>query len=247
MRRCGAWLLGLSLIAGLTGCNRTGSQSPAVTLSQAAEALGTVRGYHVHLETPAVATAPGRTSIDLDVRPSGSGSGTYHQTGTPLGPVTGQLLIDNHVIYGRGDQFAMFALGPDLGARIGSQWFAVAAPPQSTGLSLFDVVDYLTTPEAFNSCFATLHGTLTVAGSDTVNGQPVTVIADRGELATTAPLSIAVAATGAPYPIRVQQTGVAPGGTPDVCRLSRGIAVSYSDFGRVVPIDLPAQYVTIPA
>jgi hypothetical protein len=59
-------------------------------------------------------------------------------------------------------------------------------------------------------------GTLRRAGGTTVDGQPVVIVVDKGDVPGSTPKKIYIATTGAPLPLLVVETGLrVPGGVPD--------------------------------
>jgi hypothetical protein len=108
---------------------------------------------------------------------------------------------------------------PSAAALLADRWVKLAAT--APGISEFVA---WTNPATIGHCLVGKDlGTLSVAGHDTVAGQPVVVVADHGDLAGSTPERLYVTTTGPPLPLRVVQTGPQrSGGTPDrLCNETR--------------------------
>ncbi len=99
-------------------------------------------------------------------------------------------------------------------------------------------------PATLARCLGEDHGTLSLAGKATVDGQAATLIKDAGNAPGSTPGELAVAADGPPYPLRLTATGnQRAGGRIDVCNNghptdARG-AITLTDFGHVPAITAP--------
>jgi hypothetical protein len=74
-----------------------------------------------------------------------------------------------------------------------------------------------TNPRTVGRCLLEAHlGTLRRAGTTTVDGQPVVIVADRGDVPGSRPKKIYIATTGPPLPLLAVATGrQVPGGVPN--------------------------------
>ena len=88
---------------------------------------------------------------------------------------------------------------------------------QAGGLGSLSVFSALTSAATVGHCLVEEHlGTVSVAGTGSVNGQPAVILDDHGDVPGSAPGQLYVATTGPPLPLRAVQTGPRmPGGTPD--------------------------------
>lgn len=96
-------------------------------------------------------------------------------------------------------------------------------------------------------CMTDFHGTLRVAGKETVNGQAAVVIVDKGDRPGTAPSKLFVATTGEPLPLRGTTTGKQRrGGKRDpecndpASRARPGDEITFSRYNEDLNITAPA-------
>jgi hypothetical protein len=121
-----------------------------------------------------------------------------------------------------------------------NHWIQV--PPVS-GQSLTSSLGRLA-PSTLARCLVEGHGALSVAGRTSVARKRAVVVRDAGDVPGSSPGTLAVAATGTPYPLELTTTGPRrPGGRIDVCNdgkvdNSHG-ALTISDFGSVPAIQPP--------
>jgi hypothetical protein len=125
--------------------------------------------------------------------------------------------------------------------RLAGRWLQVPATgPHSVTRSLGTL-----SPSTLARCLTEDHGTLTIAGYVTVGGVRAVLIRDAGNAPGSTPSTIAVAATGSPYPLRYVATGrTRPGGRVDVCNDGKGDGatgtITLSEFGSVPAIHAPS-------
>jgi hypothetical protein len=134
-----------------------------------------------------------------------------------------------------------------LGARaklLANRWIHT---PVNTGLA--EVRNF--TPAALAQCLTEDHGTLSIEGRTTINGQAAVVVKDAGDLPGTQPGTLAVAINGPPVPLRITSTGdQRPGGRIDACNpgsadSSRG-TLMFSHFNHVPMIAPPQNAIQLP-
>ena len=130
-------------------------------------------------------------------------------------------------------------LGP-RGELLANRW--VQVPP--TTAQTFNSQLGRFAPATLARCLVEDHGTLSVAGRTTVDGRDAVVVRDAGNVPGDGPGTLAVAASGPPYPLQVTSTGPQhPGGVVDVCNDGKGGTLqgtlTFSDFGHVPPISPP--------
>lgn len=99
-------------------------------------------------------------------------------------------------------------------------------------------------PATLARCLGEGHGTLSVVGRTTIAGRPAIVIKDAGNAPGSSPGTLAVAASGPPYPLQAVNSGrQRPGGRIDVCNDGKATdthgVLTLSDFGAVPPIQTP--------
>lgn len=97
----------------------------------------------------------------------------------------------------------------------------------------------------FARCLVEDHGTLSIAGRTRIGGTRAILVADAGNAPGATPSTLAVAATGRPYPLRYVANGpTRTGGRIDVCNTGRGGGatgtIALSQFGQIPPIQPPA-------
>lgn len=206
------------------------SKPPATILSDAAAALRSARGYVVqgqiaqsgHAEQVRVVASGG----SLDVVLSGF-----------AGHLEARILPSG--AYVRVDQAFLKAHGA-AGGLLANRWIqipATAAQKLASQLAQF-------TPSTAARCLAEGHGTLSLAGRTTVTGRPAIVIRDAGNAPGDAPGTLAVAATGTPYPLQVIGTGPKrAGGRIDACNDGRAdnnrARLTFSHFSDPPQISTP--------
>jgi hypothetical protein len=96
-------------------------------------------------------------------------------------------------LYVRGDSSFWTAHFGTRAAVLANHWLQVPATTKLVELGLF-------APGTMARCLQEGHGTLTVAGTTAVDGQRAIVLRDAGDQPGTQPGTLAVAATGPPYP-----------------------------------------------
>ena len=99
-------------------------------------------------------------------------------------------------------------------------------------------------PGAFARCLTEDHGHLTVEGHTTIGRTRAVIVRDTGNAPGATPSTLAVAASGTPYPLRYTATGpTRAGGRVDVCNDGKGGdaegTISIDRFGAIPPIEPP--------
>lgn len=126
-------------------------------------------------------------------------------------------------------------------ARLAGHWLQVPATGHNSVTKSLGTLS----PGTLARCLTEDHGTLSIAGHATVGGVRAVIVRDAGNAPGSTPSTIAVAATGAPYPLRYVATGkTRSGGTVDVCNDGKGDGatgtITLSQFGRVPEIHAPS-------
>ena len=117
-------------------------------------------------------------------------------------------------------------------------------------LAAADTAEELDEQQFLAGCLRVNTGTLTVAGTSTIDGQPVVEVKGAGDSPGSAPDVLYVATTGTPYPLRWTTTGpTKPGGAVDACNKGRPLTATadlhFSDFNSVPPIKAPSGAIDI--
>lgn len=229
---CGALvrlMLAGSLVAGLAGCgNSAASVSPGDAVTNSADALNGVSGYHVRLTA---GQAPRQTVFDLDVHVSGSAKGTV-----TLGDTKGDIVFAGRTAYLHGKDLVALLLAPQVAATVGTSW--VKLPPETDEQGSFA---YLTTPHAIGACMTGQHGTLTRGATVTIAGQQAVSITDSGDTSFSAPTRFAIATSGDPLPLELTQTGAPRDAQakPTACHPGQGTSILFSHFNEAVSVTTP--------
>ena len=217
--------------------NREASKSPQQVLADAASALRGADGY----ELQGTITEGGQQlqlQLLVDARQSLEMKAT-------IGGTAYQVLRGPLASYVRGNaSFWTRHLGA-RGAVLANRWIRTSTAAGLSALGNFE-------PATMARCLAEDHGTLSIAGTTSVNGQRAIVLRDAGNLPGTQPGKLAVATTGPPYPLRLTATGhQRSGGRIDVCNNGRASTyyqgtLTFSRYDRVPPIQAPTHAIQSP-
>jgi len=183
------------------------SKSGGQILADSEAALGRVTSLHVEstglqsgqsLGVTGDIEVPGRVHVDLT---QGRGSVQF-------------ILIGTTAYFSANAAFlAAQGMSGAVAARLANRWI------QPSSASAFGVAGLLAASESATIGRCTLgphFGTTTVKGTSTLNGVPVIVLVDHGDVPGSTPRLLYLAATGPPLPLRIVQTGPQKlGGTPD--------------------------------
>lgn len=107
-------------------------------------------------------------------------------------------------------------------------------------------------PASFARCFVQDESPVSKLGTASVNGQQAVILKQPGGKPGLGPETLAIAATGKPYPLRITETGPTPAGGPKGCG-SDGKAddttgtVTMSDWGSPPPVTAPANAIKLPS
>jgi hypothetical protein len=183
------------------------SKSPKQILADVARDLAKVRTYHVE-ETDV--DKDGRTQLVGDVTASGS---------VRIRAATGKerffLTVVGSRIYLKGNAAywkAEGGLSSKDAAKIANRWVKMSV---SGAGDLKTMLEQLT-PKGLAYCATRSSGTLTKAGTESLNGRRAIVLVDKGDRPGTSPGRLYVAASGPVLPLREVQTGPQKrGGKPD--------------------------------
>jgi hypothetical protein len=208
----------------------------------AARALRTSGGYSMHADL----TQNGDRSV---VALTADGPRSYQATLTERGSMSGLITLPA-ASYLRGNRaFWNGQAGRKPGsraraARLAGHWLKLTARgARSVTKSLGSLA-----PDVLARCLVEDHGTLTLAGRTTIAGTRAVIVKDAGDAPGATPSTIAVAASGSPYPLRYTATGrTRRGGRVDVCNTGKGGdsegTIAFSQFGHVPVIQAPTAAV----
>lgn len=207
------------------------TKPPAQILTDAASALRSARGYVMQGQlmqsgSPEhVRIVAQNRSLEVAIK---GGTGAL---GVIILPAAAYIRMDQTFLNSHG------AGPPGLKPNVWVRIPATSAQTLAAQLGQFS-------PHVIARCLVEGHGKLSLAGSETVSGQKAVVIRDAGNVPGGAPGTLAVAASGTPYPLQVRETGAKrAGGRIDVCNDgraedSRG-EFTFSRFGAPPPITAP--------
>ncbi|MFN2451332.1 MAG: hypothetical protein ABR541_03155 [Candidatus Dormibacteria bacterium] len=226
----------------LTGCgsddNGIAGAAPNDALSRTSDALNSVSSYHLHFVSGRRADA---AVIDIDVSLPGKARGKA----TFGGRTTTDLVYLDHTLYFHGGTFLAQVLAPAALTKLGDRW--LKSPKRDTGKQGFA---FLTDASAIGHCLTGSHGPLVNGGRTTVDGQPASVVADRGNQQGDAPLRVSIASRGDAFPLLIEQLGPragAPPGDQSPCFPGDGSSLHFSAFGAPVDVSLPAKVADVNA
>jgi hypothetical protein len=107
-------------------------------------------------------------------------------------------------------------------------------------------------PATLARCLTEDHGTLSIGGRASINGEPAILLRDAGNLPGTQPGTVAVATTGPPYPLRLTATGrQRAGGRTDVCNEGhtsgdQNATLTFSRFNQIPALQAPRDAIETP-
>jgi hypothetical protein len=224
--------------SGRGGGSPLAGRTPPAILASAARALRRVGGYAMRAD---LVQDHQRTIIDLAAT-----SRMRYEASTTTGRSMFELIALAKTAYLRGNAaFWRAQAGTSRTARArtrayANRWLTL---PASGRHSITRSLGTLA-PGTLARCLVEDHGTLTIAGHATVDHRRAVIVADAGNAPGATPSTIAVAATGTPYPLRYAATGqTRPGGPIDVCNDGKGDGatgtITLSQFGQTPPLRAP--------
>lgn len=242
----------LAVILLLSACGGGTSATPATSLNgeQSKSAQQILNDAHYSLQVA------DRIKIDVNYSYSGGSvnfvaqldldNGSVHMVGNGYGGHYEAVRADGRV-YLMGDaKFYESTNHPELESFAG-QWIVTPA-----GSQLDSGVSSLVDRGNFADCMlGQTHGTLTVTGQTVVNGQAVIGVRDAGDAQGSAPETIYVSLSNAPYPIALRQTGPASDSAVQnlACQLggssARSGSIDFSDFNKPFGVSVPAGAVDV--
>jgi hypothetical protein len=230
------------------------TKTPPQVIKDAQAALRRAKGVSVHFTGTS-----GSTKVDLTM--SGDAKGNAQGTGTfDSSPI--EFLDYGGTFYIKGGDFFVKNAGTSLTeARkqqlldlINGKWVVIGTADSSAG---FADMSKLASPGVLADCLDD-HGTLDPKlGTDTVQGQKVVVINEKGDAPGDAAAKLEVRVAGPNYPLRLVQSGaVAPGtpkahgkcptgtGGPD-SSTSQDVTIDFSGFDSPTTIAAPTNTIDL--
>lgn len=131
-------------------------------------------------------------------------------------------------------------------ANLANRWIELPASASEQLISGFGQF----APTTLSKCLGENLGTLSRAGTTTVDGSPAVVVRQAGNVPGGNPGTLAVATDGPAYPLRVTSTGpTRPGGKVDACNDGKGGdtegTLTFSDFNHAPPVTAPQHPVKL--
>ena len=244
-------VLSLALLVTLAGCGAgtasgEASKTPAQILADTQLALGSVRSFHV-AGTQTDKDGPSTINADVSVSIPGKVHITIQQGTTNL-----EIIVTGADGYFKANRAFWDKQGGGAAtALFADRWVKVAAA-STPGFSEFSAIS---DPGTIGRCFlGSRHGAITNAGTSTVAGVPVVVLADDGKAPGASPGEVYIASTGQPLPLRSTQTGPQrAGGVPDAACKETDVSSSttagdiyYSAYNQPVTIVAPEGAISLP-
>jgi hypothetical protein len=216
------------------GSSDRARKAPQAILRETAAALAKVKSYH--LAGSGTDAKDGRLTMAADVAGDGRLSLTLDNEGKKAA-----IRVIGRTTYMRANRGFWESQGSGADAKVvrllAGRWVKVPG----------GAADFLRglLPKDIGYCMLKESGGLRKAGTRTVDGKPMIVIADKGDKPGSSPGELYVPADGPALPTRVVQTGrQKPGGTPDPrCDDDNGSTTTASDFrigGYDEPVDITA-------
>jgi len=217
-----------------------GARSPRTILAEAAHALRHVGGYSMRAD---LRQNGRRTVVDL------SAVSTHrYEASTTSGRSSFELIVLSGNVYLRGNlhfwrnQSGGSAAARARARRLASRWLTLPARDRGSVTRTLGTLS----PGTLARCLTEDHGRLTVEPRRrTIDHRTAIVVRDAGNAPGATPSTIAVSASGAPYPLRYVATGrTRRGGRVDVCNDGKGGGatgtITLGRFGATPSIQPPA-------
>lgn len=208
------------------------SKSPAQIVAAAQAALRSANGFVL-----SGSLHQGREAAHLQIV---DGGGSKFQTRISEGGQTAEIIVLRDAGYVRANQEFWTAHGVAALAGLANRWIEAPASDTQQIASAFGLL----APDTLARCLGEDLGTLSRDGSTTVDGSHAVVIRQAGNVPGGNPGTLAVAASGPAYPLRITSTGpTRPGGKIDVCNNGKGDdtegSLTLSHFGHAPAITAP--------
>lgn len=222
----------------------TAKASPDRLLREAAAAMRGVRSYHVE---GTQTDGDGKSTVAADVSANGASRLRLTQAGKRL-----EVIVTRGATYLKANR----AFWDEAGGGGGDQASRLLADrwvksPESQSPELRKSVDVLR-PRRFAHCLVSTTGRVTRKGDGELDGRPVVVLSDDGDVPGGTPGDLTIAAEGKPLPLRIKQTGPErPGkgdprcGDDDDASTTTASDLRLSDFDRVAPIREPEDAIDL--
>lgn len=215
------------------------AEKPAQILKASAAALGAAGSMRMQGTMTQLSGPRRRMHFDFDLYRTRAFS---MQIATAHGTV--RMIVDGNRSYMRADRAFWQATSRNspLAAMFANRWIVISGASAHSMTSGLGNVE----PAHLASCLAKFRGHITVAGSASVGGRPAVLLVSAGDYPGGQHETIAIAASGPPYPLRLTASGKQrPGGHRGPCGSSTGPAsvgsVTLSDFGKLGKLSVPAH------
>jgi len=214
------------------------SKSPSQILADAAAAVRKTHGFRMQGTLRSTAKPSQRLRMSITVASRRKFAITMTTGGASISVV---VAGNQGYLRANGDYWSSVMGHSPKAAVLAGRWLLV---PIRTLNSLTGDLN----PAQLASCMTHGHGTLSIAGRATVDHQPAIILRDAGNAPGDQPSTLAIAATGVPYPLKETETGrQRPGGTQPCTSSgpSTDGTVTLSDFGHGGAVRVPADAVTV--
>lgn len=183
--------------------NAKPSRTPEQTLAAVRKAVRGAESFHIE---GTQTDGEGITRLEGDV----AADGAIRLDLVQKGAVVNMIILDEETVYLRADEafWKRSSAPPSVGELLAGRWAKVPADEETAELA--EQVQ----PDVIALCLGESVGTTSIR-SDTLDGDEVLVLVDKGDKPGTAPGELYVAADDPQLPLRVRQTGARrPGGPP---------------------------------
>jgi hypothetical protein len=239
----GAWSAGVALAAcGSSGSHSSGlaSRSPHQIVDAAQAALRSAKSF--------VAAGTLHQGAEVMTLRIVNGGGSKLDLRFDEGGKSAEIIATGGSGYVRGNEKFWSAQAAGIASRVANRWIELpsgASKQFTSGLGQF-------APHTLARCLGENLGRLSHGGSTTVNGTRAVVIRQAGNAPGSNPGTLAVAATGPAYPLRVTSTGPSrPGGKIDACNDGKASdtqgSLTLSDFDHAPAVVAPKHAVKVSA
>lgn len=204
--RGGLLALGLLLAAcgGGAGGGSGGGEADKTADQILADAVSAIKSASsFHISGHATGSSSNGFSLDADVASAGVAQGKIGE-----GSALASFVTLDGKFYIQGRDFWNAVAGPQAADAVGDKWVLLPSGSDTQSFQQFVNAGIIAT------CLSVDHGTLSKAGTATVNGKAAVVIADKGDKPGTAPGKLYVAADSPHYPLRIDFLGATSPGTP---------------------------------
>jgi len=221
--------------------NGIASETPTQILNAAQAALKSAHSYVLTAEVKQSGSTTGAKLID---------DGARQEVGVTMGRSSADIILASGHAYMRANaSFWKSQAKSAAAASLAGLWLEV---PNSTFKGLLSSLGSLE-PSRLADCISDgPHGAITKVGTTTVGGTPAVVLKDAGNVPGDGPGTIAIAAIGPPYPLRIIATGpTRAGGKIDACNDGKADdstgTITLNDYDHAPAIKIPIDPIKLPS